>query len=74
MRICLGVPVLNLVMAFVGGTASSGCGSLSTAECVEWYGRSADELKPYFKARSCVGEDDVLLCESDRPLPNEECK
>lgn len=74
MRICLGVPVFNMLFAILGGTASSGCGSLSPRECVTWYGRSLDADKPYFKAMSCAGQDDELLCESDRPLPNEDCK
>lgn len=74
MRICIGIPVLNIAFAFVGGTASSGCGSLSAKDCVEWYGRSNEETRPFFKARSCAGKDDVLLCDSDRPLPNEECQ
>lgn len=74
MRICIGVPVFNIAFAVIAGTSSSGCGSLGAKECVEWYGRSAEAEKPYFKARSCAGQEDLLLCESDEPLPNEERK
>ena len=75
MRVCIGVRVLNVLFAAFAGTASSGCGALSPKECVEWYGKAAEnEERRFFKALSCVGKPDVLLCDSDKPLPNEECQ
>ena len=68
--------VTDLAFVIVTGMWSGGCSSMwRRAACVTYYGKDAPDVpRRYFKALQCPQKPDKLLCDSDKPLPNEECR
>lgn len=76
----IGLPVVGVMLdvAFIvmAGMWSAGCISAwPRSACVTYYGKDAPDVpRRYFKALQCHQKPDKLLCDSDKPLPNEECR
>lgn len=76
----IGLPMLGALLdvAFIVALAiwSAGCSSVwRRTACVTYYGKDAPDVpRRYFKALQCPQKPDKLLCDSDKPLPNEDCR